>query len=101
MIARATMSRCAIPPDSASTGTLRPVGEAELLEQPVGLAARDPRRHAEEATVEVEVLPDGQRPVEGVRLRHDADHLLGRDRMRDDVDAADEAHGRSSGSRGS
>ena len=41
MIARATMSRCAMPPDSAATGSFGPLGEAELLEQPVGLGLRD------------------------------------------------------------
>ena len=69
---------------------LRPLLEAELLEQPVALAAGDLRRHAEEAAVEVEVLPDGEGPVEGVALGHDADELLGRGRVGDHVDAADE-----------
>ena len=82
MIARATISRWAMPPDSASTGAVGPVGEPELLEQPVGLGAWPSLRgHAEEAAVEVEVLPHGQRPVERVGLRHDADHLLGRGRV--------------------
>ena len=40
MIARATIRRWAMPPESAATGSLRPVGEPELLEQPVGLGAR-------------------------------------------------------------
>jgi hypothetical protein len=44
--------------------------------------------HAEEAPVEVEVLPDGQRPVERVGLGHDADQLLGHRRLLDHVDAA-------------
>ena len=38
MIARATISRWAMPPDSAITGAVGPLGEPELLEQPVGLA---------------------------------------------------------------
>ena len=33
MIARATISRCAMPPESAATGSVPAVGEAELLEQ--------------------------------------------------------------------
>jgi len=37
---------------------LRPVDEPELLQPIVGLAAGFVRRHPEEATVEVEVLPD-------------------------------------------
>ena len=47
-------------------------------------------RHPEEAAVEVEVLPHGERAVERVALRHHADHLLRRGRVRDHVDAADE-----------
>ena len=69
---------------------LRPIGQAELLEQSAGLGLRRLGVHAEEAAVEVEVLPDRERAVERVRLRDDADHLLRRGRVRDDVDATDE-----------
>jgi hypothetical protein len=71
-------------------GNLRAVGETELLEQAVGLVARSARRHPEEAAVEVEVLPDVQRPVERVRLRDDTEHLLRGDRVLHHVDAGDE-----------
>ena len=81
MTARATISRCAMPPDSAITGALGPLGEAELLEQPVGLGLRLLGVHAEEAAVEVEVLPHGERPVERVGLGHDADQPLGLGRV--------------------
>ena len=45
--------------------------------------------HAEVATVELEVLEHGHRPVEGVALRHDADQLLGQRGSRHQVDPAD------------
>ena len=80
MIARATISRCAMPPDSSSTLARGPVGEPELLEQLVGPAVCFPGAHAEVTTVEEEVLGDVERAVERVGLRHDADDLLGRRR---------------------
>ncbi len=83
-----------MPPESATTSAFGAIGEAELLEQLVGPPARLALRHAEVAAVEVEVLPDGEAAVEGVRLRDDADHLLGRGRVRDDVDAADAGRAR-------
>ena len=100
MIARATMSRWAMPPDSAATGSAAAVGEAELLEPAGGLGLRGARAHPEEPAVEVEVLPHAERAVERVGLRDHADHLLGRDRVGDDVDAADERARRSWGSPG-
>ena len=42
MIARATIRRCAMPPESAATGSFAALGQAELLEQPVGLALARP-----------------------------------------------------------
>ena len=74
-----------------------PVGEPELLEQLAGLAVCFARVHAEVATVEEEVLGDVERTVEGVRLRHDADHLLGGRGLGDHVDAADPRLARRSG----
>ena len=69
---------------------LGPVGQTELLQEPVGRLAGLAARHPEVAAVEVEVLPDGELPVEGVRLRDDADDLLGPGRVGDHVDATDE-----------
>ena len=66
------------------------LGEVELDEQVVGGGARGGGAHAEEAAVEVEVLPHGERAVERVRLRHDADQLLGDRGVRDDVDVVHE-----------
>ena len=94
MTARATISRWAMPPDSAATRASRPLGEAELLEQAVGLGLGGLGVHAEEAAVEVEVLPHVERAVEGVGLGHDADQPLGLGRVAHDVDAADEAPAR-------
>src|SRR5665647_1099850 len=64
------------------------VGQAELLQQLVGASAGVAGARAEIPAVVVQILRDGQAAVEGVGLRHDADHLLGQRRMRDDVDAA-------------
>ena len=77
MIARATISRWAMPPDSAMTSALarsarRNCSSSRSAASPGRLGA-----HPEVAAVEVEVLPDRQRPVERVRLGHDADDLLG------------------------
>src|SRR5581483_8055214 len=69
---------------------LGPVGEAELLEETVRLLLRLVGRHPEVAAVEVEVLPHRELTVEGVRLRHDADDLLGPGGVGHDVDAADD-----------
>ena len=71
-------------------GRLCPFGQVEPHEQVVGGGARGGGPHSEEAAVEVQVLPHGQRAVEGVRLGHDADQLLGDRRVAHDVDAADE-----------
>ena len=90
MIARATISRCAMPPDSAATGAFARSASRNCSSSVVASRFAVSRGHPEEAPVEVEVLPHGQRPVERVGLRHDADHLLRGDRVRDDVDAADE-----------
>ena len=66
------------------------VGERELLEQLVRPRAGLRARHAEEAAVVVEVLPDGERAVERVRLRDDADLALDGGRVAPDVEAGDE-----------
>ena len=65
-------------------------GELELLEQLVGRLFRLALADAEQAAVEVEVLPTGQLAVEGVLLGHHADHLLGQRGVGHDVDATDE-----------
>jgi len=69
-------------------------GEPKLDEQVVGRGSRGAGSHPEEAAVEVEVLPDGQRAVERVRLRNDADQLLGHGRVANDVDTAHERSAR-------
>ena len=88
--ARATMSRWAMPPDRASTGalarSLRRNCSSSWSERGPGLLGR----HAEEAAVEVEVVPHRQRAVERVRLGHHADEALGQRRVGHHVDAADE-----------
>ncbi len=67
---------------------LGPLGQLELLEQLVG-GARDSRRgDAEQAAVEVEVLPHRQLAVQGVRLRDCPEQLLGQRRVGDNVDRA-------------
>ena len=70
---------------------LGPFGQLELLEQVVSDLPGLLRTHAEQPTVEVQVLPDRQLAVEGVLLRHDAAQLLGQRRMGGDVDPAEEA----------
>ena len=88
--ARATISRCAMPPDSASTGIVARSVSWNRSSMSSASRLRLRAGHAEEPTVEVEVLADGQRTIERVGLRHDADQLLGRGRVRPHVDAADE-----------
>ena len=88
MIARATISRWAIPPERANTEAFAQFGELEALEQLVGARSRLRGADPEEAAVEVQVLPDRQLAVEGVGLRHGPDQLLGERRVRDDVDAS-------------
>ena len=68
---------------------LGPFRELELLEQLIGDAPRLRRADAEQAAVEVQVLPHGQLPVERVLLGDDPDQLLGERGMGDDVDRAD------------
>ena len=68
-------------------GTL---AKSELLEQLVGAPSGIAPGETEEAAVVVEVLPDGQRAVERVRLRDDADPALGRSGVGADVDPGDE-----------
>ena len=99
MIARATMSRWAMPPESVVDVGPRPVREPEPSRAVSSATARARRCvHAEVTTVEVEVLADVERAVERVRLRDDADDLLGEGRVRDDVDPADRGRRRRSGS---
>ena len=78
-----------MPPESSSTSARR-AEQPEPLEQLLGRRPGPAVAHAEVTTVEVQVLEDVQRSVERVRLRHDADDLLGERGMRDDVDPADE-----------
>ena len=66
------------------------LGERELLEQLVGSRPGAGARDAEEAAVVVEVLPDGERAVERVRLRDDADLALHVGGVAADVEAGDE-----------
>ena len=88
--ARATISRCARPPDSAITGACARSVRWNFTSRSSAAARDAAAAHSEEAAVEVQVLPHGQRAVERVRLRHDADQLLGDRRVAHDVDAADE-----------
>ena len=90
MIARATISRWAMPPDNSLTFADRAIREAELLEQPCGPVVGLAGVHPEVAAVEVEVLADVERAVERVGLRNDTDHLLGGRGPGHDVDAGDE-----------
>ena len=89
-MARATISRCAIPPDSAYTDALAQLGQLELLEQLVGDLPGRLGPHAEQPPVEVQVLPHGQLAVQRVLLRHDAAELLGQRRVGGHVDAGQE-----------
>ena len=66
------------------------LGERELLEQLVGPCPRAGACDAEEAAVVVEVLPDGERPVQRVRLRDHADLALHVGCVAADVEAGDE-----------
>ncbi len=65
------------------------VGEPELLEELSRAFVGVPRVHPEVAAVEVQVLRDVERAVQGVGLRHDANHLLEGGGLHDRVDAAD------------
>ena len=69
---------------------LGPLGQLELLQQLVGGLPGGPRADAEQPPVEVQVLPDGELPVERVLLRDDPAELLGQGRVGGDVDAAQE-----------
>jgi hypothetical protein len=71
-------------------GCLRPLRELELLEELAGDPPRLRRADAEETTVEVQVLPHAELAVERVRLRDDANQLLGGRGVPHDVDARDE-----------
>ena len=75
---------------AAGEGHDRRLGAIGQAEPDQGLVGRRSGRlgaHAEETAVEVEVLPDGERPVERVGLGNDPDHLFGQRRVRDHVDA--------------
>ena len=89
MIARATMSRWAMPPERWSTSARARSASRNRSEHLLGHGARSAVTHAEVTTVEVQVLVHVERAVERVRLRDDADDLLGEGRVRDDVDPAD------------
>ena len=88
MIARATIRRWAMPPESSSTSA-RPSEQPEPLQQLLRRRPGPTVAHAEVTTVEVQVLEHVQRSIERVRLRNDADDLLGEGRVRHDVDPAD------------
>jgi hypothetical protein len=66
-----------------------PLRELELLEQLVRDAIGLVRAHAEQAPMEVQVLPDRELAVERVLLGDRADQLLHECRVRDHVHAAD------------
>ncbi len=69
---------------------LGPLGQLELFEQLVGDLPRLLRAHAEQPAVEVQVLPDGELPVQCVLLRNDAAQLLCQRRMGGHIDPAEE-----------
>ena len=76
---------------AAREGVDRRLGEArqlEPLQEVVGRLAGLLGPHAEQAAVEVQVLPWGELAVEGVLLRDDPDDLLDERRVLDHVDAA-------------
>ena len=73
---------------------LGPLGQLEPVEQFVGQAAGLARADAEQAAVEIEVLPHGELPVERVLLRHDPAQLLCQRRVGRHIDAADESASR-------
>ena len=89
-IARATMSRCAIPPDSAYTEALAHRESWNCSSSSVGDLPGGLGPDAEQPAVEVEVLPDGQLAVQGVLLGDDPAELLGQRGVGGDVDAAQE-----------
>src|SRR5206468_9186473 len=86
--------------DVCSSDLGRAIGEPELLKQPRRLGLCLARAHPEEPPVEVQVLRHIERTVEGVRLRDDADALLGERRMCDHVDATDRSEERRVGKGG-
>ena len=63
------------------------LAQVEHHQQLVGGGSRGGGAHTEEPAVEIEVLPHGQRPIEGVCLRHHPDQLLCDRRLLDHVDA--------------
>ncbi len=67
-------------------GRLAPFRQLELLQQLVGGGAGLLGGEAEQAAMEVEVLPHRQLAVERVLLGDDPDQLLGERGMHDDVD---------------
>ena len=69
---------------------LGPFGQLELLEQLIGGPAGHLRPHAEQPAVKVQVLPDGELPVQGVLLGDDPAQLLGQRRVRRDVHPGEE-----------
>ncbi len=85
-IARATISRCAIPPDSAYTDALAHLASwncsSGLVRDLPGLLGP----HPEQPPVKGHVLPHRELAVEGVLLRNDAAQLFGQRRMRCHVD---------------
>ena len=78
------------PADQGEHRKLGAVDEPELLEEPMRFGLRGLRGHAEEPAVEVQVLVDVERTVERVRLRHDADHLLGAGGVRHHIHTVDD-----------
>ena len=90
-IARATMSRCAIPPDRAYTDALAHLDSWNCSSSSSAIRRDASRADAEQPPVEVEVFPDGELAVEGVLLGHDPAELLGQRRVGHDVDPRPEA----------
>ncbi len=86
-MARATMSRCAIPPDSAYTDALAHLDSWNCSSSSSAIRRDCLRPHAEQPAVEVQVLPHGELAVERVLLGDDPAELLGQRRMRRDVHA--------------
>ena len=68
MMARATISRWAMPPDNAMTGVSARSARRTRSSMSIATGMRRLRRHPEVAAVELEVLGDGHGAVEGVEV---------------------------------
>ena len=87
-----------MPPDSAYTDALAHLDSWNCSSSSSAIRRDALAPDAEQAAVEVQVLPHGELAVERVLLGDDPDQLLGQRRVGDDVDPADEgpARGRAS-----